>query len=572
MAGAASFVLLASIYGLATPMWEAPDEPAHYSFIVHLVTTGTLPVNKEESSHAHHPPLYYALASLPLHLLAPNELGHTFRPNPDFIWLEQGGQDPNWGLHGSRETFPFAGDALALHLARFVSVLMGAGTVLLTAAIGWQLFPERRLVGSVAAGLVGLTPQFLFISGSVNNDNLLTLAATGALWQVLRSMKDPESATQWALAGGWVSAAILAKVTGPPAAVVVALALLGCAIHHRSLRLLARGGTAFAAVTLLATGWWFIRSFLLYGDPLSVGGYENVRDTPVDWDVLAGLIQTQAYSFWAMFGWMNVAPPEWLYAPAEAIGLLGVAGLVVVLARRRSTLTAYQQTGLAVLGLAVLLQELYMVGVVTRCDASCYQGRYLFPVIAPLMLLLAVGMVLLTERLALLMVGAAAGVLVATAAYVPFGVILPAYPMVPLPKWSLWAMPHQTSYAFGDVLKLRGYGVEAGNGWLGSTLYWEAVSEPDFDYSVFVHLVDDAGDIVSQEDHAPGLGLDYPPTRWLEGDIVADEHLLDAPLQGPGEYHLRVGVYNWRSGERLSATNEGAPVGDFVVLEGALRR
>ena len=156
-------------------------------------------------SEAHQPPLYYvlaAVAAMPADLEDPTG---ALNPNSDFIWAGQGGNDVNIGFHTSAETFPFQGQALALHLARGVSVLMGMITVALTIAIGWEIFPDRRVIGLMGAAMVAFNPQFLFVSGAINNDNLLVTAATGAWWQLLRAIKRPEQSRQWVWVGLWIA-------------------------------------------------------------------------------------------------------------------------------------------------------------------------------------------------------------------------------------------------------------------------------------------------------------------------------------------------------------------------------
>ena len=104
---------------------------------LHLRQTYTLPVQRiGDLGSAHHPPLYYLIASI---ISAPadvNDPTGAFQANPDFIWAGQGGSDVNVALHASAETFPHHGQALMMHLARLASVLMGLITVALVIAIG----------------------------------------------------------------------------------------------------------------------------------------------------------------------------------------------------------------------------------------------------------------------------------------------------------------------------------------------------------------------------------------------------------------------------------------------------
>jgi 4-amino-4-deoxy-L-arabinose transferase-like glycosyltransferase len=95
------------------------------------------------------------------------------------------------------------------------------------------------------------------------------------------------------------------------------------------------------------------------------------------------------------------------------------------------------------------------------------------------------------------------------------------------------------------------------------TLYWQAMGASERPYTVFVHLLDDRGDILGYGDSEPAGGQ-LPTTGWLAGEYVKDPHEVairaDAP---PGTYRLAIGLYNPATGERLK-TPDGA---DYIVLD-----
>lgn len=267
-----TFEILASIYSLTVPSFEAPDEIGHFRYIVHIITTRTLPIQQlDKRGEDHQPPLYYviaAIAALPADLTDQTGSLNILRPNPHFIWTG-GGYDVNVRLHNSAETFPYQGHALALRLARGISILMGTVTVGLTMMIGWKVFPDCPSIGLLAAALVAFNPQFLFISGVINNDNLVILATTGACWQILRAVEQPERWWQWLCVGVWVAVAILAKLNGLAIGVVVVPALvLGLlyVFQQWPSELFVRNALAFILPVILITGWWFVRNLMLYGD------------------------------------------------------------------------------------------------------------------------------------------------------------------------------------------------------------------------------------------------------------------------------------------------------------------
>ena len=58
----ALYFLLAVGYSLLMPIWEAPDEPAHYHLAWHLATYDEYP-SDEISYEAHQPRVFYILGS-----------------------------------------------------------------------------------------------------------------------------------------------------------------------------------------------------------------------------------------------------------------------------------------------------------------------------------------------------------------------------------------------------------------------------------------------------------------------------------------------------------------------------
>jgi hypothetical protein len=87
-------------------------------------------------------------------------------------------------------------------------------------------------------------------------------------------------------------------------------------------------------------------------------------------------------------------------------------------------------------------------------------------------------------------------------------------------------------------------------------LAWTADATPSSDYTVFVHLLDAAGNLVAQSDIQPGSG--YTPTMtWVPGQAILDRHGLIPPAGlAPGTYRLAAGMYDLE-GVRLT-TDDGA--------------
>jgi len=97
---------------------------------------------------------------------------------------------------------------------------------------------------------------------------------------------------------------------------------------------------------------------------------------------------------------------------------------------------------------------------------------------------------------------------------------------------------------------------------LSFTLYWQSMAEMNTNYTVFVHLLDDRGEIAAQRDQQPGAG-EYPTAAWRAGEVIADRYEMPLPANlAPGEYHLAVGMYELASGARLPMVAGGQTLAD----------
>lgn len=124
---------------------------------------------------------------------------------------------------------------------------------------------------------------------------------------------------------------------------------------------------------------------------------------------------------------------------------------------------------------------------------------------------------------------------------------------------------------FSDQAKLVGLDLPQTQVKVGETLpltlYWQALAPFDRSWTVFVHLLDSQGKIVSQQDQIPGAGQ-FPTTGWLPQEYLVDSYNLLIPADvspGRAAYRLEIGLYD--ADGRLLVTKSGQIVGDHLVLE-----
>ena len=87
------------------------------------------------------------------------------------------------------------------------------------------------------------------------------------------------------------------------------------------------------------------------------------------------------------------------------------------------------------------------------------------------------------------------------------------------------------------------------------TLTWQTTTKPDADYVIFMHLLDESGNLIQAYDHPPRDGA-YPTTLWEAGDTVIDPWSIQLPVQlEPGSYQVFAGWYRLDDLSRLPAVD-----------------
>lgn len=76
------------------------------------------------------------------------------------------------------------------------------------------------------------------------------------------------------------------------------------------------------------------------------------------------------------------------------------------------------------------------------------------------------------------------------------------------------------------------------------TLHFQALSDMDIPYTVFVHLLGPDGRVAAGHDGQPAFG-ERPTTSWVPGEFVADLHEVPLPSDlAAGQYVVEVGLYD----------------------------
>lgn len=367
-------------WSFAVPVFEGPDEPAHWQYAHYLHQNHALPIYGPRFVEANSPPLYYLLiaplatdSKLPPIGYAGDEYGPVFSLLfPPRVYQNASGDLGRY--------WPF-------RTARLVSVLISLFTIWFCAQAGTEA-SGSRWTGLFVGGLVAFWPMFTFRGMNVSDDALVTALSALALYLIVRLIRRGFTWGIGIFAAVAVAGAFLSKINAIILPVPLLLALISGKAPWR-VKLIRAG--VLGAVILAVVAPWLIRNHYLYGDVLAqramltaVGGSIHRNSLGSGYfRVYFPLALTT--SFIGTFGWMSLRLPIWGYL-AYAISLLsaGACWLGGVWQRRIDFRLSGILSSVIVLNL--------MVVVYINLTFTQAQGRYMLPALPAIALLLGLGM------------------------------------------------------------------------------------------------------------------------------------------------------------------------------------
>ncbi len=558
----AGFAALAFWYSMATPPFETPDEVYHYAFVRHVAAGNGLPVQQaavegpweQEGSQA---PLYYLLVGALTSGIEQDDFAQLSVQNPRAnIGNPLYPGNKNFMLY-SAAAHPLQGANLALHVGRWVSLLLGLITLCCTYFTARIAFPMGWL--ALAATLwVAAIPQFAFISASCSNDSLIIATSAATVYWVARlATKAPTAAIprrEWVVLGILLGLAALSKLQGLGLIGLAGLVILWLARQRRDWRLVLTALLPVALPALLLAGWWYGRNLWLYGDLFGIShllANNGLRTEALTLRGLWGELRGLRYSFWGLFGWFNLLLPHWIYWILDTItvaALLGLLARLFVSQRDNGQRASSIIRGIAWLWL--LLSLLLLAYWISQATGS--QGRLLFPAIGVIILLGIDGWQFwlgwLPPRLQRLGWLLPPGLLVGSSIFA-LTMIYPQVYAAPLPlatvpptatavEITYRGQPAPTGVAAHEpvdarvnerVDELRVLALDSPSGryqpgqTVPITLYLQAREPVRSDYQLFIQLLNEERVEIGNLTSHPGWGR-HPTSLWQPGAIYADPY------------------------------------------------
>jgi hypothetical protein len=374
------YFLLAVGYSLLMPIWEAPDEGAHFHLAWYLARKDQY-ATEEKNYEAGQPRAYYYFGSVIIRALD--------KINPDFSdytyprEFKYNIRIPERRFDWNAENYRFL---LGVYMLRWVNILFGA----LALWLNWKAFqviaPGSPWLRITALALMALTPQYLHIMSSVNNDTFGTVAGALLFYLVIRVVKEPAN---WLALLTVVLAIILPLTTKLTVLPVSAAVLLIIAVKWFYG---VRGKSWFivsAVLLLIFAGLLYV----FFPETIRMAESEitwrlfSLRKKVVDLEYLITISRQILQTYWGKVGWLAVGLPAWVVNSLTALGFVGAGIHIYRLIKLKTKEPQFT------LWAAMLLIAFFTTLAVARngLTTGATQGRLLFPAIGALSILMVSG-------------------------------------------------------------------------------------------------------------------------------------------------------------------------------------
>lgn len=412
------FLIVASSIALAQPLYDtppvyanAPDEHARYLVPQYICEHGKLPTAYEEEVRIPGYGSSYALYNVLPYIF----MGIVMR----FV-----------DLFTDSELY-------LLYSARFVNVLFGAVMAFVVRKLAVRIFDEEAkkiCLDWLFCFLVMFMPQSLFLHTYVNTDSLAMLSTALILYALVSIYQDGfRVLNSGVLCAGVISCtlsyynaysyivsavllclAYFVKVTSEKPQQKAGLGSLGISYDWKNMF---RHAAPITAVILLGTAWWFIRSYILYdGDILGFRTADKMMELyAVDKvnPLTSQTYQQMGYTLWQMiretdyltiayasfvgaYGSLSIFADIWIYRFYKLFFYGGLLGYIVMIPVYRKQHEGKRLFFHANLIFCILMPIFLTVYYAYTSDFQA-QGRYMMPMLLPLMIYVVKGLERLTS-------------------------------------------------------------------------------------------------------------------------------------------------------------------------------
>ena len=311
-----------------------------------------------------------------------------------------------------------ASNDILLISARFISVLSSTGTVFVCLKIGKKIFKDSYAY--LLAIYVGLLPQFVFISSYVNNDAFAIFSTSLIIYGWILGLETKWNLKSCIILSIGISICALSYYNAYSyilcSIILFAISIIYFNNNNKDNRYkeLLKKGIFVASIVIILIGWWFIRSYIIYdGDIFGLktsAKYSEIyamdqykpsnrqtifkRGLSIPYMLLDfGWLKTSYLSFIGNFDYMRLPISKWMYFVYSLFMFCGLYEFVYQCVNLIKKRTEKLENNI------LLNLSMFVSCVITICISIYYsytsdyqpQGRYLMPIIIPLMVLIISG-------------------------------------------------------------------------------------------------------------------------------------------------------------------------------------
>ena len=385
----ACYVFLAVGYSLLMPIWEAPDEPAHFHIAWRLARIGKAPA-PNGNYEAHQPRTYYYVASWVIRALDKVDPRYSdYHLVPEFKYNLR---KPVRRFYWTDENYRFL---LGVYALRWINVLFGS----LALWLNWNTFgriaPDQQGLRLSALAFAALTPQYLHIMSSVSNDALGTLAGALLFYLAIRMMTASSHPWTWFSVPLALILPLTTKLTVLPAGVAFLISMAWQ-------KAFGTGRKKWLLIAALTGLFVFVLFYLIFPEAFRFAINEikwrlfSFRKNAFTSEHLKFILPQIIWTYWGKVGWLAVGLPRGLVA---LLTLLGATGALI---SAYNLIKMKPDSSQFAVWIVTWLFALFTVAAVLRngLTTNAAQGRLLFPAIGALSLLMINGWYqVLPERL-----------------------------------------------------------------------------------------------------------------------------------------------------------------------------
>ena len=387
----AALIVLATLNALLwsfarIPPLGGPDEFDHFKIVQKIVSSGGLAVFDGYGPGAY--------ASGPIRA----QVAHEITPNAFAIPVAA-----VLSLIGSSE-YP-----INLHVARLFTVGLYPMTLWLAYLTLRRIFADVPVAPIWGVAVMATVPMFTLVHSYYTNDTPAIAASTFAIYATVRTWQSDFAPRDTFLLGTALGLVALHKYTGFLIFPTVAATTLWK--FRRDLGRLIRVAGALLALTSAIAAWWYIRNWVLYGDPIGVSVTQAAIDAsggapvpprarglnPLEFVKETNWIRENFATFWGGYGLEKMKLPGAAYVTFTVLVAAASVGLAVRMIRDRHRISETNRLPFVFI-MAFLHLGLWMLSFWSSYSVDvALSGRYVFPSFLPFIVLVISGLSALTE-------------------------------------------------------------------------------------------------------------------------------------------------------------------------------